>query len=179
MIKVDMTADDLIKQIELLKFFPEILEKHFVPVLKRDVKELETRIRPTIPVLSGKAQRMFRSKVTGKGINLTGQVGWNSSKKAPWYINVVEYGARPHPLSKGSKVRSKKKYAIFNKYMSDPNRKSLGGTHVFIKGRWVTIEIHPGLSKRGFMAAGFSAMQATINADLAQASEGVVKDLAL
>jgi hypothetical protein len=170
MIKVDMSADDLDKQIELLKLYPEILEKHFVPVLKRDVKELETRIRPTIPVLSGKAQRMFRSKVTGKGINLTGQVGWANGKKAPWYINVVEHGAKAHVIEpKGKTVSGLGKLLSGKKFGHILHWGTVFATHVN----------HPGFSKRGFMAAGFSAMQAVINADMAQASEGVVKDLAL
>lgn len=170
MIKVDMSANELDRQIELLKVYPEILEKHFVPVLKRDVKLLEARIKPTIPVLSGKAQRAFGSKVTGKGVNLTGRVGWYD-KKDPWYPNVLEYGAKAHPLSKGSSIRSKKAASISGGSMS--------GTPVKIGDRWVTMKIHPGFSARGFMKTGYESMEPLINADLAQANEGVVKDLAL
>ena len=94
MIRVDMTSTDLDKQIELLKFYPEIVQKHFQPLLKQDVKALAARIKPTIPVLSGKAQKSFGSKVTGKGINLTGRVGWYD-RNDPWYPNVLEYGAKP------------------------------------------------------------------------------------
>jgi hypothetical protein len=178
MIRVDMTAPELDRQIELLKVYPEILEKHFVPVLKRDVKLLEARIKPTIPVLSGRAQRTFGSRVTGKGIYLTGQVGWYD-RKDPWYPNVIEHGARPHALNKGASTRSKKRQSIFSKFFSDPNRVHIAGAPVKIGDRWVTMEKHPGLSKRGFMEAGYKSMQPSILADLAKANEGVVKDLAL
>jgi hypothetical protein len=180
MIKVDMTSPDLDRQIELLKVYPEIMEKHFKPTLYRAVKGMESRIRPTIPVgETGRAQATFRSKVTGKGINLTGRVGWYG-KNDPIYPNMLEYGAKPHPLNKGTSIRkSKKKTAIFNAYISDAGRVRGEGTHVKIGGRWVTMESHPGFSARGFMAAGYSAMQPVINALLAQANEAVVKDLAL
>lgn len=148
MIKVDMTSPDLDRQIELLKLYPEVLEKHFKPVLMSSVKALEARIRPNIPTKSGKAAKSFGSKVTGKGINLTGRVGWYD-KNDPWYINVVEYGAKPHEINS------------------------------FVPGLGVYIKKHPGFSRRGFMLAGFSAMKPIILASLAQANEGVVKDLAL
>jgi hypothetical protein len=93
-----MTSADLDRQIELLKLYPEIVEKHFVPTLKRDVKALEGRIRPTIPRLSGRAQKSFGSKVTGTGINLTGRVGWYD-RSDPWYPNVLEHGAAPHEMN--------------------------------------------------------------------------------
>ena len=179
MIKVDMTSPDLDRQIELLKFYPEIMEKHFRPALFRSVRGMESRIRPTIPVKTGKAQASFGSKVTGKGINLTGRVGWYD-KNDPIYPNILEYGAQPHPLNKGVSIRkSKKKTAIFSAYASDPNRIASGGTHVKIGDRWVTMEFHPGFSAIGFMAAGFSAYKPVIDAVLAQANEAVVKDLAL
>ena len=178
MIKVDMSAPELDRQIELLKLYPEVLAKHFTPALKSSVKAMETRIRPTIPVLSGRAQRAFGSKVTGKGINLTGRVGWYD-KNDPIYPNILEHGAKPHPLSKGASIRSKKKSFFFSEWMNDPNRISAGGTHVKIGNRWVTMEIHPGFSARRFMAAGYSAMKPVVTALLARANEGVVKDLAL
>lgn len=148
MIKVDMTAPDLDRQIELLKVYPEVVEKHFVPVLKRDVKMLEARIRPTIPRLSGRAQKSFGSKVTGKGINLTGRVGWYD-RNDPWYPNVLEYGAKAHEM---------------NTYVPRLSKR---------------IKTHPGFSARQFMRSGYKSMEPVINADLVQANEGVVNELAL
>lgn len=177
MIKVDMTSPDLDRQIELLKLYPEVLEKHFKPVLMSSVKALEARIRPNIPTKSGKAAKSFGSKVTGKGINLTGRVGWYD-KNDPWYPNVLEYGARPHPISSG--VRTHGFTVNTSMERRAANRKFYEtGTHVKIGNRWVTMKVHPGFSRRGFMLAGFSAMKPIILASLAQANEGVVKDLAL
>lgn len=146
-IKVDMTSVDLDRQIYLLKYFPEIMEKHFRNVLKADVALLKDQILPNIPVASGKARKTFKSRVIGKGINLTGQVGWWGSGSA-WYINVVEYGAKPHKIGYVPRLG-----VSFSKVS------------------------HPGMSKRGFMAAGFSAMQPIINADMAVASENVLREL--
>lgn len=179
MIKVDMTAPELDQQIELLKLYPEILEKHFRPALYQSVNGLASRIRPLIPVKSGEAQRTFGSKVTGKGINLTGRVGWYD-KNDPIYPNIVEHGAKPHPLNKGVSIRkNKKKTALFNRAKESGALEGGNGTHVLIGDRWVTMQYHPGFSAVGFMAAGYSAYKPAIEAALENANEGVVKDLAL
>src|SRR5688572_4927416 len=96
-IKMDMTSVDLDRQIALLKHYPQIMEKHFRHVLVKDVKLLADRIRPNIPVRSGKAMKTFKSRVTGKGLKMQGQVGW-WGKSAPWSINVLEHGAKPHTI---------------------------------------------------------------------------------
>lgn len=176
--KIDMTSPDVDKQIELLKFYPEVMEKHFKPVLIVDVSKLYSSIKGTIPKRTGRAISKFKKSVTGKGINLTGRVGWWGSNQ-PWYINIVEYGAKSHPLNKGANVRTKKKSAIFQRYMSDPNRIRVGGTHVNVNGRWVTMQVHPGFSKRGFMSEGFTTWKPEIDADMARASEAVVKEMAV
>jgi hypothetical protein len=148
-IKMDMTSVDLDKQIGLLKHFPQIMEKHFRHVLQKDVKLLADRIRPSIPVRSGKAVSKFKNRVTGKGVKLQGQVGWfGKGKNEPWYVNVLEHGAKPHKMG-----------------------------YVPALGVSFTKRPHPGISKRGFMAAGFSAIRPIIFADMAKASENVVRDL--
>jgi hypothetical protein len=96
--KVDMTSTDVDRQIELLKFYPEVVEKHFRPVMIVDIGLLADEIRPQIPVHSGKAAATFKKRITGKGIDLTGQVGW-WGKNSAWYINVVESGAKPHEIN--------------------------------------------------------------------------------
>lgn len=151
-----MSSNDLDRQIELLKFYPEVMEKHFGDALNRAVKLADEEIRPNIPVgMSSRAQRTFRSRVTGMGINLTGQVGWWGRNSA-WYINIVEYGAKPHKITSRTP-----------------------GGFLWFGGRAYQEVQHPGFSARGFMAAGFSAVQPMINAEMKQASEGVVKEMAL
>jgi hypothetical protein len=153
-IRVDMSSNDIDRQIQLLKFYPEVVEKHFKSALKRAVKLAEDEIRPNIPVRTGTARDTFKSRVTGKGIDLQGQIGWWGKSKA-WYINIVEYGAKPHKI-----------------VAKDGGFLGFGSTVV----RSVN---HPGFSKRGFLAAGYAAVQATIDADMLIASEGVVNEMAV
>lgn len=148
-LKADMTSPDVDKQLELLRFYPEILNKYFRPALTLSVKSLETSIRPNIPVDKGKALAAFKSRVTGKGLKLQGQVGWWGKIDA-WYIRIVESGSKAHKIG----------------YVP-----SLGVS--FSK------KAHPGFPARGFMAAGFAAVQPMINTQMAQASENVLNDLAV
>ena len=152
--RIDMTSTDVDRQIELLKFYPEVMEKHFRDSLLRSTKLAENEIRPNVPTLSGRAQKTMRSRVTGAGVNLQGQIGWwGSGSNMAWYINVVEHGAKPHKI-----------------VAKDGGFLGFGGTIV----RSVN---HPGFSARGFMAAGFSAVQPLINAEMAKASEAVVNEM--
>jgi len=143
--KIDMTSPDVDQQIALLKFYPEIMEKHFKPVVVKDVATLFSNIHGSIPKRTGTAISKFKKSVTGKGVNLTGRVGWWGANQ-PWYINPVEYGAKAH----------------------QEKRKKSGKT-------WN----HPGFSARGFMAAGYSALKPMIDADMAAASDAVVKEMAV
>ena len=97
-IKVDMTSPDVDKQLELLKFYPEILKKHFRPRLYRAVGGLSKQIEPNIPRKTGRAAQTFGSRVRGTGINLMGQVGWYD-RGDPWYPNVIEHGAKAHEMN--------------------------------------------------------------------------------
>jgi hypothetical protein len=146
-IKIDLTSSKVDQQMEVLQHFPDLAEKHYRPVIRRDVSALQSLITPNIPVLSGRALSSFGSKVSGKGFRLKGQVGWYD-KNDPWYPNVLEYGAKAHEMN------------------------------IFAPGLGKFIKIHPGLSARGFMAAGYSALQPIIENDLAQANERIVSDLA-
>lgn len=144
--KVDMTSTDIDRQIELLKFYPEIVEKHFRPLLTVDIALLYDEIRPQIPVATGKAAATFKKRITGKGIDLQAQVGW-WGKGTAWYINVVEYGAKPHNINS------------------------------FAPGAGVYYKNHPGFAAREFMANSFAAFRPVIEADMAVASENVVNDM--
>lgn len=170
-------SPDLEKQIALLKYYPEIAEKHFRPAVEVSVAFLAGNIRPSIPTLSGRAQAAFGSKVTGKGLNITGHVGFGSGKRAPWYINVVEYGARPHALQTGSDNRSKRgAKKVARKAASG----DLSGVPFFVAGSgWRTMTMHPGFPARGFMKAGLEQSKGEIDSILAQANDDIVKELAV
>lgn len=141
--KLGALHNDLDKQIDLLKFYPEVMEKHFRALMAKDVAMLYSKIRGNIPRRFGTAQSKFKKSLSGKGINMTGRVGWWGTNQ-PWYINVVEYGAKVHPEPKNRR---------FNK------------------------RPHPGFSARGFMAAGYSAMQPMINTDMQAASEATLREM--
>jgi hypothetical protein len=156
-IKIDLTASKVDEQMEVLKHFPDLAEKHYRPAVVRDVSALRALIQPTIPVLSGISAKTFGSKVTGKGFRIKGQVGWYDSGD-PWYINVVEHGAKGHSIN-----------------LTPQKKTVLAWPGGFSKGHTVD---HPGFSARGFMAAGYSTMQPIIDNDLAQANERIIADLA-
>lgn len=152
-IRVQLTSPDVDRQIHILREFPEIAEKHYRPALLQDVYLLENTIRGGIPIRSGAAYAGFGSKVTGKGLRLRAEVGWYD-KNDPWYINVVEHGAKPH------QIRSSKK-----------------GGFLWFGGTYAKVVNHPGFSARGFMAAGYSMVQPIIENDLARASERILTEL--
>jgi len=173
---VSMQSPDLERQIEMLKLYPEIAEAHFRPAVEASVALLAGRIRTQVPVLTGRAQQTMVSKVTGKGVNITGKVGW-IGKNAPWYINVVEYGARAHALQKGSDNRSKMGRG---KVTRRAERGQLAAVPVLISGvGWRTITNHPGFQGRGFMKAGFEASKPEIDNLLAGANEAIARELAV
>lgn len=88
---VGIQSPDLQRQIELLKYYPEIAEKHFYPAVSGAARDTASEIQPNIPVLTGKAVSVFRAKATGKGLNIEGRVGWWGSKEG-FYIRFLEYG---------------------------------------------------------------------------------------
>jgi HK97 gp10 family phage protein len=119
--------------------------KHARKLMAKDVAMLYSKIKPNIPHRTGMAQSKLRKSLTGKGVNLTGKVGWWGSNQ-PWYVNVLEYGAKSH---------KQPKHPVFKK------------------------RPHPGISKRGFMEAGFSAMKPIIETDLKTIGEAIVKEMAV
>lgn len=154
--RTDMTSPELDQQVQLLKHFPEIVSKHFRPLLAKNVAMLHSKIKGDIPEDTGRARAAFKKTVSGKGIFMQGRVGW-WGKDAPYYINVLEYGAKPHRI-----------------VPRDPNGwLRLNGGHL------VKSVDHPGVKKHAFMAQGFAALKPRVDADMAAAGEAVVKELAL
>jgi hypothetical protein len=153
MIKVDMSSPDLDKQLLLLKYYPEYFKKHFRPTLYRNVTRGKQLTAAGVPKRTGRAAAALKSKVTGTGINMEGHFGWYGNDM-PWYINIVEYGAKPHeilPKKPGGWLR-------------------IGDTFT----RKVQ---HPGFAGRKFMAAAYAALKPALDADLLIANEAVLKEL--
>ncbi len=170
-IKMDMTADDVDKQIELLKFYPEVVAKHYKPALSRIVLKGESYIRPNIPVgVSGTLSDRFRSKVSGRAIHtLKAQIGWFGDKDA-WYGQIVESGAKGHTIEpRGARI-SKKRAA--------------GGGGATKSLRWMDGDFvfskradHPGFSGRGFMAAGFAKLEPIATPELQAAGDAILREM--
>jgi hypothetical protein len=173
-IKVDVLAPDLEKQIHLLRQTDKILDRQFAGAMTRSVENTYRLILPNVPRgRTGKAAGSFRRDVFGYGRTLAGVVGWFGSKVDAWYINIVEHGAKPHSLVKGSKNRSKAQQERLTKRIS---RGSLKTAHVNVNGRWVSMQVHPGFSQRGFMEKGFSSAQPLVNAEFSRAADAALAE---
>ena len=176
MIKIDMTSENIDRQVLLLEEFPEIARRHFLPAVKRATLILSAYIRPTIPSPgrfgSGTARSDFQTKVTGTNVqNIQGRVGFVKA----WWMNVVEYGARRHPLQAKSTIRTRSGANAFRVYERQYGQFK---TPVLIKGvGWRKMAIHPGFGGRHFMQAGFERGEPQVTNELARANEAVAKDL--
>lgn len=153
MYKIDITSPDVDRQIELLKLFPEITNKHYVPAVRDATRMLYAAILPNIPRDTGRAAQSFGSKVTGRNIgSLTGRVGWYD-KSDPWYPNVLEHGvSKPYEMNTFAPG-----FGRFMRY----------------------VKVHPAMSALKFMEQGFSSTEPAINVRLAAANEAVVRELAV
>lgn len=157
--KVDLTAPGIDRLINVFKLFPELAEKHYRPAVTRDVNLLRSMIQPNIPSRTGRSASTFGAKVTGKSFNMKGQVGWYD-KSDPWYINIVEHGAVAHEIT----VRPREDSGVLG-----------WGEGNFSKGHTIS---HPGFDMRGFMAAGYEALEPIIENDLAVANERILAEFA-
>lgn len=157
-----------------LEKFDEAANKHFRPALNKASKMLLDAARPKVPVLTGRAQAALSKSVTGKGMTLTGYVGWKRDRATgiPWYVNVVEYGAKPHPLEKGETVRTKKGAARAAK-VGAPS------TPVYIaKVGWRTMTMHPGFSPRRMLTSTYEEKADDVTAIMGAASDQVLAEVA-
>jgi hypothetical protein len=175
-VSIGIESPDLDKQIMLLQHYPEIATRHFKPALKQCVAILDGAIRPAIPVETGEAKGKFSTSVTGTTISsLKGRAGWSKSNY-PWYINVVEYGARPHEMGGGGK--SKGAFAFLSRGYNAGGR-SNPGQRVKVKGQWKTIRSHPGFKEYAFLRNGFNTAKPAIDLILAVANDKTIQDLAV
>ncbi len=125
---VSISAADVNWQIEALKVFPEIANKHFYPAMHRAARDLKAEIQPNVPVATGRAVSALKSQVSGKGLNIQARVGW-FGKDMPWYVNIIEYGAKAHEQgyipALGVKIRIHPGFPAF-KFMETAFQRSAG-----------------------------------------------------
>ncbi len=176
MIAIDMGADLLDKQIEMLKHFPEISAKHFKPALQTAVNAISARVSPSIPMRTGHAAETFGTKVTGRKIEtLKGMVGWYDKNDA-WYIRFPEGGTKAHEVNaRGGRITKARAAAGggATTHMRFPGT-SQGADWIFVRSIH-----HPGSGAQQFMQRGNEAAKSIVDQALGAAAEGVVKELAI
>ncbi len=174
-----LNSEDLKNQIKKLDGFQEAAEKNLRPAMQRATSMLFSAIQPTIPTLTGLSRSSLEARITGKGLNLSGSVGWNrsSGKRQPWWINIVEYGAREHDLTPKSTVRSR----TGMHYFQEMKRLGFapGGRHVLVNGQWKTIGIHPGFSGRFMLSNAFERGQEDITSIFSDAMDQTLQELTI
>ena len=153
-------AADVDWQIRYLKLFPELSDKHFRPAMRKAVANLGNRIESDVPLgASGKARSTFKMTVSGKGLSLKGRVGWWYASD-PWYVNVLEYGAKPHSIQ--PKGKSGAKMLRFN----------AGGATIFTR-----VVLHPGFPAMHFMRRAETTTRPSNDQEFERARDRVVNDL--
>lgn len=147
MIKIGVASPDLDKQLALLKYYPEIVDQYFRPATKQAVAILKGGLRSIAPRDTGKAVSSIRSSVKGKGVYLSGSVGFGAKA---WYMNIIEHGAKAHSMGET-------------------------GQAVNINGNWVTIKMHPGFGGRFFVKQNLENQTTGIMQLFAVANEMTLK----
>ena len=176
MIRYQMQGEQKFQEmLRYLEQFPKKLDRALSPGMQRTIGAAYAFILPRIPVRpgSGKARAALEKEILGYGKTITGVVGFPGGKGAPHYINIVEYGARPHSLKAKSKSRTTAQRARYEKRLE---KGTLTGQHFMVNGQWVTKANHPGFSKRGFMAAGFSAAKPIFEKEMQIAVENTFNE---
>jgi HK97 gp10 family phage protein len=172
-------SDDLKKQIAKLDGIAEAAEKNLRPAMERATSMLLSAVEPNVPSLTGLSRASLETRITGSGLDLSGTVGWNraSGKRAAWWINIVEYGAREHDLTPKATVRSRSGMHHFQEM------KSLGfaptGRHVLVNGQWKTIGIHPGFSGRFMLSNAYERNQEDVSSIFSNAMDQTLQELSV
>ncbi|MGA2504200.1 MAG: hypothetical protein ABSG01_08940 [Anaerolineales bacterium] len=170
-------SEDLKNQIAKLDGIQEAAEKNLRPAMQRATSMLLSAVEPNVPSLTGLSRSSLETRITGSGLDLTGTVGWNrgSGKRSPWWINIVEYGAREHDLTPKSTIRSRSGMHYFQEM------KTLGfaptGRHVLVNGQWKTIGIHPGFSGRFMISNAYERNQEDIASIFSAAMDQTLQEL--
>jgi hypothetical protein len=158
-------SEALQAQIELLKFYPEIFDKHFYPALKEVAELVKEKIRPRLPHHTGRLENALGSKVIHSGTSALGtraDIGFGKRYGRP----SAPYAA---PLSEGSKAHD-----------VAGRRREDGLLHFSSRDRFTAIGSisHPGLAPLGFMEGGLADARPGIDRLIDTAAEAVVQELA-
>jgi len=165
------SGEALQRQIELLKYYPEIFDKWFYPAMKEAAELVKDAVRPNIPVRTGRAQSALGSKVihsTYLGSTNVGSLGTRAD---------IGFGKR-YGMPSARYAAALDAGAVAHKVAA--RRTADGKLHFSSRGRFTTIGSiqHPGFAGRGFMAAGLEAAMPGIDSLIDTAAGQVVEELA-
>lgn len=158
-------TEALQRQIELLKYYPEIFDKHFYPAMEKAAELVKSGIRPNLPKHTGRLENALGSRVIHSGTAALGtraEIGFGKRYGMPsaTYAAALNEGAVPHEET--------------------GRRTEDGRLHFSFRGRFTSIGSirHPGFAGRHFMESGLEQATPGINAALDAAAEQVVQELA-
>ena len=156
-------SEALQRQIELLKYYPEIFDRHFYPAMQQAAELVKSGVRANIPVRSGRVQRALGSKlVHSKSLGTRAHIGFGKRYGQPSapYAAALNEGAVAHEIT--------------------ARRTADGYLHFSSGGRFTAVGSvrHPGFSGRGFMEAGLEAATPGVDNLMDAASGRVVQELA-
>jgi len=156
-------TEALQRQIELLKYYPELFDKWFYPAMKEAAELVKDAIRPNIPVHTGRAQSALGSKVIHSStLGTHADIGFGKRYGMPSarYAAALDAGAAAHEVA--------------------ARRTADGYLHFSSRGRFTAIGSiqHPGFAGRGFMAAGLEEAMPGIDSLIDSAAGQVVEELA-
>ena len=100
--KIDFAAADVQWQILALQEFSEIANRNFYPAMNRSVRITHASVASKMKFddLSGQTRATFGKRASGKGLMISGRVGW-FGKGAVHTANLLEYGVSPHKIGSG------------------------------------------------------------------------------
>jgi hypothetical protein len=143
--------------IELLRFYPEIYDKHMFPALAQAAELVEKGVRVNTPVKEGYIVQTLGHRIVHSGtaaLGTSATIGFSKkfSGHRASYAGPLSVGVRPHDFSQAR--------------------------HIYINGHWVTMTHHPGFSGRHMQERGYEDTQAGVNAIIEKATDAIVQELA-
>jgi hypothetical protein len=158
-------SEALQRQIELLKFYPEIFDKHFYPAMEKAAELVKRAVGPLLPEHTGRLGRALGSREIHSGTAALGtraEIGFGKKygKPSAPYAAALNAGPRAHEVS--------------------GRRTEDGKLHFSSKGRFTTIGSiqHPGFAGFHFAEAGLEQAKPAIDAEIDKAAGAVVQELA-
>lgn len=174
-------SEALQRQIELLKFYPEIFDKFFYPALQHAAELVKEGVMGNLGRRhTGRLGNALGSKIIGgTGNALSSKIGtWSAigtraeigfgkryGKPSAWYAAALNEGAVAHEIVGGRKGTKGPADGLLH-FSSGSRFTAIGSIQ------------HPGFSGRHFMEAGLGEATPGINSLMDAASEKVVQELA-